>query len=188
MRVLYNIERLINPSPAEKAALEAIVKIRLLKKNEHFLSEGEHCESIAFIEKGSVRYYYQLEDKQVCKDFLLENGLVCSFGSLFSQEPSTIYIQALEETELVEMRYEDVLSLCEKYPIWQQLFRIILQEQIVRAEKREGAFLKDLPETRFHSLIAEHPTIFKRVPLQYIASYLGMTRETLSRYRNKLAK
>ncbi|WP_158557128.1 cyclic nucleotide-binding domain-containing protein [Mucilaginibacter conchicola] len=54
------------------------------------------------------------------------------------------------------------------------------------AEKREGAFLKDSPETRFHTLIAEHPTIFKRVPLQYIASYLGMTRETLSRYRSRL--
>lgn len=186
MRVLFNIERLINPSPPEKAALEQILQPRTLQKNEHFLKEGELCESIAFIEKGSVRYYYQLEDKQVCKDFLLENGLIGSFGSIFSQEPSAIFIQALEETEIVEMKYEDVLQLCEKYPIWNQLARIILQEQIVRAEKREGAFLKDLPETRFKALIAEHPTIFKRVSLQYIASYLGMTRETLSRYRNKL--
>jgi CRP-like cAMP-binding protein len=185
MRVLFNIERLINPSAEEKQALNAIVKTRLLKKNEHFLKEGELCESIAFIEKGSVRSYYQLEDRQVCKDFLLENGLVCSFGSLFSQEPSAIYIQALEDTEIVEMNYGDVMELCESYPIWNQLSRIIIQEQVVRAEKREGAFLKDLPEVRFKSLIAEHPTIFKRVPLQYIASYLGITRETLSRYRNR---
>ncbi|WP_256009134.1 Crp/Fnr family transcriptional regulator [Desertivirga xinjiangensis] len=188
MRVLYNIEKLIGPSPEEKQALESIVKRRLLKKNEHFLHEGDQCESLAFIEKGSVRYYYQLEDRQVCKDFLLENGLICSFGSLFSQEPSSIFIQAMEDTEILEMQYEDVLSLCERYPVWQQLSRIILQEQIVRAEKREGSFLKDLPETRFKALIAGHPTIFKRVPLQYIASYLGITRETLSRYRKRAGK
>ncbi|TSJ34908.1 Crp/Fnr family transcriptional regulator [Mucilaginibacter corticis] len=188
MRILFNIERLINPSQEEKAALERIVKTRLLKKHEHFLNEGDLCETIAFIEKGSVRYYYQLEDRQVCKDFLLENGLVCSFGSLFSQEPSTTYIQALEDTELAEINYEDIQELCKSYPIWNKLARIIIQEQVIRAEKREGAFLKDLPETRFQSLVAEHPTIFKRVPLQYIASYLGMTRETLSRYRNKLNK
>jgi CRP-like cAMP-binding protein len=186
MRVLYNIEKLINPAPQEKAALENILHTRTLKRNECFLKEGDLCESIAFIEKGSVRYYYQLEDRQVCKDFLLENGLVCSFASLFSQEPSAIYIEAMEETEIVEMRYDEVMRLCEQYPIWQQLSRIIIQEQVVRAEKREGAFLKDLPETRFKALVAEHPTIFKRVPLQFIASYLGITRETLSRYRNKL--
>lgn len=186
MRILFNIERLINPTPEEKTALESIIKTRTLKKNEHFLNEGDLCESIAFIEKGSVRYYYQLEDRQVCKDFLLENGLVCSFGSLFSQEPSTIFIQALEDTELVELNYEAIQELCDRYPIWNKLARIIIQEQVIRAEKREGAFLKDSPETRFHTLIAEHPTIFKRVPLQYIASYLGMTRETLSRYRSRL--
>ncbi|AMR31655.1 hypothetical protein A0256_09580 [Mucilaginibacter sp. PAMC 26640] len=188
MRVLYNIERLINPSPEERQALEALVSIRQLEKNEHFLNEGDFCESIAFIEKGSIRYYYQLEDRQVCKGFLLENGLVCSFGSLFSQEPSTIYIQAMEETELVELNYRAVEELCIKYPVWNKLARIIIQEQVIHAEKRESGFLKDSPETRFHTLIAEHPTIFKRVPLQYIASYLGMSRETLSRYRHKLNK
>jgi CRP-like cAMP-binding protein len=185
MRVLLNIERIINPSPEEKQALMAIAKNRLLKKNEYFLKEGDLCESIAFIEKGSVRSYYQLEDRQICKDFLMENGLLCSFGSLFSQEPSAIYIQALENTEIVEMKYSEVIELCESYPIWNQLSRIIIQDQVVRSEKREGAFLKDLPEARFKSLMAEHPTFFKRIPLQYIASYLGITRETLSRYRNR---
>lgn len=185
MRTLYNIERLIGPSPEEQRALHSIVRSRLLKKNDHFLHEGDICASIAFIEKGSVRYYYQMEDRQVCKDFLLENGVVCSFSSLFSQEPSTIYIQAMEDTELIEMSYADIQQLCEEHPIWNKLARVIIQEQIIRSEKREESFLKDPPETRFRALIAENPLIFKRVPLQNIASYLGITRETLSRYRSK---
>ena len=186
MRVLFNIERLINPSAQEKAELEKILHTRTLKKHELFLKEGDVCTSIAFIEKGSVRYYYQLEDREICKDFVFENGLIGSFASFFSQEPSTLYIQALEETQLIELFYEDVLYLYDHFPAWQKLGRIIAQDLFVRAEKREAALLKDQPEVRFHALIEEHPKIFKRVPLQYIASYLGITRETLSRYRSRL--
>ena len=186
MRVLFNIERLINPSAEEKAALEKVLHSRTLKKNEHFLKEGDPCTSIAFIEKGTVRSYYQLEDRDICKDFTFENGLIGSFAGFFAQTPSSINIEALEETQLIELFYEDVLWLYDHFPAWQKLGRIIAQDQFIRAEKREAAFLKDHPEVRFRSLVDEHPKIFKRVPLQYIASYLGITRETLSRYRGKL--
>ena len=188
MRVLFNIERLINPSAQEKAALENILRTRTIKKQELFLKEGEICQRIAFIEKGSVRYYYQLDDREICKDFIFENGLIGSFASFFSQEPSALNIQALEDTEIVEMNYDDVINLYDNYPAWQKLGRIIAQDQFVRSEKREAALLKDQPEIRFRALIAEHPKIFKRVPLQYIASYLGITRETLSRYRSRALK
>ncbi|MDB5242537.1 MAG: hypothetical protein JWP57_3162 [Spirosoma sp.] len=185
MRVLFNIERLIKPSVEEKAALEKVLHTRLLKKGDYFLKEGDPCASIAFIEKGSVRSYYQLEDRHVCKEFIFENGLIGSFAGFFAQEPSSLYIEALEDTQLIELFYDDVLWLYDQYPAWQKLGRIIAQDQFIRAEKREASFLKDPPEVRFRSLIDEHPKIFKRVPLQYIASYLGITRETLSRYRNK---
>ena len=126
-----------------------------------------------------------MEDRAICKEFIFENGLVGSFAGFFAQQPSSLYIEALEDTQLIELYYEDVLWLYDNFPAWQKLGRIIAQDQFIRAEKREASLLKDLPEVRFHSLIAEHPKIFKRVPLQYIASYLGITRETLSRYRAK---
>ena len=185
MRVLYNIEILLNPSEEEKIALQKIIQVRTLQKNDYFLKEGDVCKTIAFIEKGSVRYYYQLEDKEICKDFVFENGIIGAFGSFFSQDPSGYFIKAMEETQIVELNYEDVMHLYEKFPSWQKFGRIIAQEQFIRYEKREAAFLKDQPELRFRSLVEEHPKIFKRVPLQFIASYLGITRETLSRYRNK---
>ncbi|WP_052731301.1 Crp/Fnr family transcriptional regulator [Spirosoma radiotolerans] len=186
MRVLFNIERLINPSAEEKAALANVLHTRLVKKGDHFLKAGDACTSIAFIERGSVRSYYQLEDREVCKDFIFENGLVGSFAGFFAQEPSALYIEALEDTQLIELFYDDVLWLYDHFPAWQKLGRIIAQDQFIRAEKREAAFLIDHPEVRFRALVDEHPKIFKRVPLQYIASYLGITRETLSRYRAKL--
>jgi CRP-like cAMP-binding protein len=113
--------------------------------------------TLAFIEKGSMRYFYQLEEKQVCKDFIFENSLVTSFASLFSHDPSSIFIDAMEDTEIVEMSYADVLQLYEEYPVWQKLGRIVVQENIIRAERREAALLKELPEDRFRALVEEHP-------------------------------
>ncbi|MDO3641113.1 Crp/Fnr family transcriptional regulator [Mucilaginibacter sp. L3T2-6] len=186
MRVLFNIDRLINPTLNEKAALEQLLQARVLKKNDFFLREGEVCKSLAFIEKGSVRYYYQLEDRECCKDFVFENGLIGSLASFFSRGASPLNIKAMEEATILELCYNDVMHLLSEYPSWRQLAQIIAQEQFVKAEKREAALLKDPPEVRFRSLIEEHPKIFKRVPLTYIASYLGITRETLSRYRSKI--
>jgi CRP/FNR family transcriptional regulator, anaerobic regulatory protein len=186
MRVLFNIERLIKPSPEEKEAFLNIVKTRTLKKNEFFLKEGEVCRSIAFIEKGSLRYYYQVEDKEISKNFAFENDVIGSFASFITQGPSLFYIEAMEETVIIELKLEDVMALYSQYPIWRNLGRILVQDQYIHLEKREASLLKDPPEKRFSSLVEEHPKIFKRVPLQYIASYLGITRETLSRYRNKV--
>jgi CRP-like cAMP-binding protein len=186
MRVLFNIQRLICPSAEEMAGLEKILREKTLKKSEFFLRENAVCTDLAFIEKGSIRYYYQLEDREVCKDFIFENGLIGSYASFLSGEPSAVNMQAIEETCILQFSYQDMHTLFEQYPVWRKLAQVFIQEQFVKAEKREAALLKDLPETRFRTLIEEHPKIFKRVPLTYIASYLGITRETLSRYRAKI--
>lgn len=184
-RIIRNIESIIRPCREEKAALVAILKPRLLEKNQHFLQEGEVCKTIAFIEKGSVRLYYALGERDICKDFLFENAIIGSLASFFSQTPSMLHVAALEETYILEMSYQDVMHLYDSYPSWQKLGRIIAQDQFVKSERREASLLKDSPEIRYKNLIEEHPKVFKRVPLQYIASYLGITPETLSRYRSK---
>jgi CRP-like cAMP-binding protein len=81
--------------------------------------------------------------------------------------------------------YDDVIRLTEIFPALQRLYQIILQEQLIRAERREAALLRNSPEERFRNLLEEHPKIFKRIPLRYVAGYLGITPETLSRYRAK---
>lgn len=184
-KFLHNLEVLLRPAEEEKKALKSILKPKEILKNEYFLKEGEICKSIAFIEKGSMRVFYQVEDREVCKDFLFENSVIGSFASFFSQTPSALNIAAMENTLILEMHHDDVMALYDNFPSWQKLGRLIAQEHFIRTEKREASLLKDPPEVRYQNLIEEHPKVFKRIPLKFIASYLGITPETLSRYRTR---
>jgi|SRR5690554_2400832 len=184
-QVLYNIQRVFHTTEEEMKAIEKVMQVTFLKKDQLFLKENDHCNTIGFIEHGSMRLFYYATEKEVCNDFFFENSLVGSVASFITQTPSIVNIAAVEKCELLLFAYYDVVELTRKYPALKTLSNIILQEQLIRAEKREASLLKDTPEQRYKNLMEEHPKIFKRIPLRYVASYLGITPETLSRYRAK---
>jgi len=156
-----------------------------LEKNGMFLSSGQVCNKLALISKGAMRLFYDSPDKEVCNDFFFENSFVGSLASFLSQTPSIVNIAAIEPCKFYVLYREDVIRLIAAHGSLNKMAQVILQEQLVRAEKREAALLSVNPEERFKNLMEEHPKIFKRIPLHYVASYLGITPETLSRYRTK---
>jgi len=184
-RIFFNIQKTFNTSNEEQQAIIDAAHIKHLAKNELFLREGDVCKSIGLIEKGSMRLYYDSNEKEACNDFFFENSVVGSFASFLSGMPSIVSIAAIEASELILFEKNDLFELIQKYPVMKQLADFILQEQFIRAERREEALLKFSPENRFKSLLEEHPKIFKRIPLHYVASYLNITPETLSRYRSR---
>lgn len=184
-RILFNIQRTFLTSDEELEAIKNKAATKYLAKNELFLREGEVCKSIGFIEKGSMRLYYDSPDKKVCNDFFFENSVIGSFASFLAEKPSIVSIAAIEECEIVLFSKKDLLELIQQFPSLKRLADFILQEQFIRTEKREEALLKFSAEKRFRNLLEEHPKIFKRIPLHYVAGYLNITPETLSRYRSK---
>lgn len=184
-RIFFNIQRTFHTSKEELETIKNKAQIKFLSRNELFLREGEVCESIGFIEKGSMRLYYDSPDKEACNDFFFENSVIGSFASFLTEMPSIVSIAAIEDCEIILFEKNDLINLTQKYPSLKRLADFILQEQLIRAEKREEALLKFSPEKRFKNLLEEHPKIFKRVPLHYVASYLNITPETLSRYRTR---
>ncbi|QGY46511.1 cyclic nucleotide-binding domain-containing protein [Maribellus comscasis] len=184
-RIFFNIQRTFNTNSEEQNAIRNAARIKHLAKNEIFLREGDVCKSIGLIEKGSMRLYYDSPEKEVCNDFFFENSVVGSFASFLTEMPSIVSIAAIEDCEIILFEKSDLFLLIQKYPSLKRLADFILQEQFLRAEKREEALLKFSPEKRFKNLLEEHPKIFKRVPLHYVASYLNITPETLSRYRTR---
>jgi CRP-like cAMP-binding protein len=184
--VLSNIQRIIQPSESAFAALRDALKPRKLDKNEYFLKEGKICNTIGFVEQGSFRLFYNTSKKEVCKGFLFENDIIGSLASFLSKTPSRVNISAIEPSLVLEMDYDALFRLTNNFVEWKKLAKIIVEDQLLRFEHREASLLKDAPEVRFRKLMEEHPKIFKRIPLQDIASYLAITAETLSRYRSKL--
>ncbi|SFC23137.1 cAMP-binding domain of CRP or a regulatory subunit of cAMP-dependent protein kinases [Flagellimonas taeanensis] len=184
-QLIFNIERTFKASEEELSALKSIMKEESLEKNGMFLSSGQVCNKLAFISKGAMRLFYDSPDKEVCNDFFFENSMVGSLASFLSQTPSIVNIAAIEPCTLFVLHREDVIRLVADHESLNKMAQVILQEQLLRAEKREAALLGVNPEERFKNLMEVHPKIFKRIPLHYVASYLGITPETLSRYRTK---
>lgn len=184
-QVLFNIQRAFGATRDELDALEKVMEKTTLEKNDFFLTEGEVCRSIAFIESGSMRLYFNSQAKENSNDFFFENSVVLSFASFLSQQPSKVNITAIEPCKLLVIQYTDVFNLFYQYPSFKRLAEVLLQEHIVKSEARAASLLNEKPLVRFTKLLEEHPRIFKRIPLHYVASYLSISPETLSRYRTK---
>ncbi|WP_167619651.1 Crp/Fnr family transcriptional regulator [Maribellus sediminis] len=184
-KIFYNIQKTFPLGDEAFEKLRSSATAIHLKKNDFFLREGETCSSMGFLEKGSMRLFYSSPDKEACNDFFFENSVIGSLASFMAQTPSIVNIVAIEECEVISFRHSDVFDLIHHYPSIRKLTDFILSEHLIRAEKREEVLLKLSPENRFKKLLEEHPKIFKRIPLHFVASYLNITPETLSRYRSR---
>jgi CRP-like cAMP-binding protein len=182
------VDKLVQPDTEAWNAFVAKIRLRNLKKKEHYLREGEICNKVGFINKGCVRMYFLVDGEEICKDLQFENAFTGSLASLMLRKPAFFNIAAIEDTVLLEIQYTDLMELYERYPCWQKFGRLAAEALFIRKELREASFLKDSPEERYAKLLTEQPMVIQRVPLHYIASYLGMKPETLSRIRKKMAQ
>ncbi len=156
-----------------------------VKRGTFLLKPGEICNHYYFIVKGMLRAYNVHGNKEITTWFNAENELVTSIRSMSRQMPSMEYIQALEDTEMVTLDWQALNHLYEKYVEMNIVGRIIIQEYYAAAEER--AYIGRIPnaEMRYRHFIESRRDLVNRVPLKFIASYLGMTEETLSRLRGK---
>lgn len=157
-----------------------------IKKKKDLLTPGEVCKNIYFITNGSFRSYF-VDSKGVehIYQLRLENSWISDLESFFSQRPSKYYIEALENSDLLYLSFERLEKLYEQVPSLERYFRILFQKAYINALKRLNSTMWEPAAERYNDLINEHKDIFQRVPLVYIASYLGITPESLSRIRKK---
>lgn len=164
-------------------------KEQKIKKNEYFIKQGQICKNAAFIVKGILRVYYindAGDDITTC--FCTENSLTTSYKSMITKEPSILNIQALTNVEILTISHNDFKELLDKSSVWQQVTRIILQNEYFSMEKQISVLSNETAIEKYQRLLKEQPQIIQIAPIQHIASYLGITRRTLSRIRGDLAK
>jgi CRP-like cAMP-binding protein len=164
-------------------ALRSVLTHKRYKRKEYFLKEGQVCRHLGLIARGYVRLFYKVDGEEITKDFNFEHFICGSYASFSLQQPSRFNIIAMEDLEVYLLGREDLYRLFDQYPNIQKLGRLQIERMFIRKELREASFLLDDAEQRYNNLLQNEPQMIQRVPLKYLASYLGLTAETLSRVR-----
>ena len=177
--------------PIEKSAVSAYVstlKIRKVKKGEQLLKQGDICQHTFFVEKGLLRYFsIDKKGKENVLQFAPENWFITDRESVYFNQPSKYYIDALEDTEVLVLEKNFVEKISEQNNSFAEFNNQLLHNHIRSLQKRIELLLSATAEERYLDFIKVYPNLLLRVPQTLIASYLGITPESLSRVRKELA-
>ena len=166
--------------------LESILVPKRYAKGEKILAEGEVCNCIYWVVKGLVRQFYYKNEKELTEYMAAENTICMCIESLFKEEPTHLQIMAIEPTVLYMIPKADLEAVAMKSVNIQILYRKILEESLILSQKHADMLRFESAQDRYQKLVKRNPQLVLRAPLVYIASYLQMTPETLSRVRNNV--
>ena len=168
---------------AARLALEQQFLQKEYKKNELLIAAGQVCRHMYFIEKGSIRGYYIIDGKDLSQWFGFDNDFFTSFRSYATRTIAKEFIQVVEDSVIWSIAKEQLDELLEQFPELEKLVRLIYEHYYIRLEERySNAHFQNAGE-RYDDLLKNNPHILQRMPLGYVASYLGISPETLSRIR-----
>lgn len=153
-------------------------------KDHFLLREKEVCDYIFFIPKGVARIYYKKNGKEITEWIAMDEQFFFSITSFFQRTPSHLIIQTLEPSEVMGIHYNDLTRLAAEHHEVETLFRKMMSFSLILSQQRMDSIQFESAHQRYEKLIKNSPDIVKRVPLTYIASFLGVTLETLSRIRS----
>lgn len=156
-----------------------------LPKNNLLVKPGHICEHIYFIEKGAARIFYYKDEKDVTDGFRGEETLLLSIISFIRQKPDKRGIELLDVCVLWKLSYKDLEELSTDFPDIQYLYRMIMSSVLIMTQNRIDRMLFQSAEERYEDFIKSHPRAAELLTLGMIASFLGITQETLSRIRSK---
>ncbi len=158
-----------------------------LKKKRILIEAGEICKYTVFVEKGLLRSY-KADDKgnEHILQFALEGWWMGDLYSFLTNEDTLYNIEALEDSELLLITKPSWDLLLENVPAFERYFRVLIQNNLINTQRRLMGSFTETAEEKYKKLLLEFPDILQRVPQHMIASYLGITRETLSRTRSQI--
>ena len=159
-----------------------------LKKGDYFIRQGEICNQIAFVNLGSLRTFY-LSDKgeEITACFRTENSIVSSYRSFIIQEPSLLSIIALEESELIVIGYAKLQELYSTSMAWLNIGRLVAEREYIVMEQYASVLNIESAKEKYLRLLDEQPEVLHKTNVEHVASYLGVSRRTLSRIRQEIS-
>ncbi len=161
----------------------SLAQQKVYEKGDYLLKEGEICKKSFVIESGIIRKFYLNDGKEITTEFYFKDDIALSFKSYISQKPSTEYLQVLEKTVVMVTNYDDVQKLQKTFPALIELELMFMQQYVIWLDERLFHFHTLDAKQKYQLLVNKTPHIIQNIPLNYIASYLGVSPETISRIR-----
>ncbi len=177
---------LLNFSEEELSLIDTNFEIKHLTKKELLLENNSICNFIGFIVIGTIRYFHIKDGVEKTCDISFENAWVTDFQSFIHATPCIMNLQALESTTLLLIKKENLYNLYKQCAKYETFGRIMAEQVAQRATEIAMSFSSDKPEERFNKLLKKQPDLFQRVPQKYIANFLGISPESLSRIQKRI--
>jgi CRP-like cAMP-binding protein len=183
--LLARLEKYASLKEEEAACLAEHLVIKEYTKNEMIFSEGNIARTIYFVLEGCVRLFYNVDGLEKTAFFYTEGDFICAGESYNLEVPAIENYQAIEESVVVHFDKRVNEKLMDSFPIFQNIALVATENELITCQKMLASFITKSPTERYLNLLETNGALFLRVPQQYIASYLGVSPETLSRIKKR---
>jgi len=184
--ILSNINNVVTLTQEEEQALTSIITTSRIKKKQFIIQPGFICHSRTYIVKGAFRVFYlDNEGKEHTVSIGVEDWFVTDFYSYINQSPALNFAEALEDSIIFQMRYEDIEPLCKEIHALSEYFRLTTEKGFAFSRRRAISNISKSAEERYDEYVEKYPHIAQRVPQYVLASYLGVSPEFLSKIRKQ---
>lgn len=185
-RLIENIKAYICLKQSDIQMLKAAVRKKVFQKNEIIFSEGRISNEIYFVTKGCVRLFYNVSGHDKTAFFYTEEQFICAGESYTFRVPANENYQAVETTEVLVLGKTEIEKLLKEVPKFEVIARIATENELITCQKVIASFVTKSAEERYIDLLNAQGELFQRVPQQYLASFLGVSPETLSRIKARV--
>jgi len=181
------IAKYVSLNDEELAFFHSLLRTRKVKKKNFLLQEGEICDFEAFIIRGCIRsYYLDKEGVETILLFAVEDWWVSDITSFADRKPSNIFIETIEDSELLTIDFAGKTRLLERLPAFERMYRLLVQRSLGVLQQRFYSTISETAEERYLQFLEKYPLVAQRVPQHQIARYIGVSPEFLSKVRSGL--
>ncbi|WP_106794955.1 Crp/Fnr family transcriptional regulator [Aquimarina sp. Aq78] len=180
-------EQIVKLSDKDWEIFSSKLKKNNYKKRETLLKIGETENYLNFIEKGSIRLFIPREENDLTFGFCFKGQFMSAYDSFLTQAPSTYQTETLTETTLWRLTFDDLQDIYKRTEIGHTIGRITAENLFLTKSQREQSLLNETAEERYLKLFTDQPHLIREIPLKYLASYIGITPQALSRIRKRIS-